>query len=336
MSRETDRDGGTPQVPDERRKAWGEKYQPRYSGVATFMRCRLLEEPEQWDGIDIGIVGVPFDGGVTNRPGARHGPRHLREQSTLMGTVVHQTGVRPYDLATVADLGDASIEGVYRLDDAIADIERHYDRIAAAGILPLTAGGDHSITLPIMRALARARGGPLGLIHFDAHCDTGPELFGHKHHHGGPFKVAVEDGALDPKRTIQIGIRGPAEPLWGFSYESGMTVIHIEDLYAMGIPAVVEKAREVAGGGPTYLSFDVDGLDPVYAPGTGTPEVGGFTTFEAQQMLRGLRGLDIVAGDVVEVAPPFDPSGTTGLTGAQMMFEILCLLAETVGRKKGA
>ena len=223
---------------------------------------------------------------------------------------------------------------MYRLDEAIADIERHYDRVAAAGIVPLTAGGDHSITLPIMRALARARGGPLGLVHFDAHCDTGPELFGHKHHHGGPFKVAVEDGALDPKRTIQIGIRGPAEPLWAFSYESGMTVVHIEDLYAMGIAAVVEKAREVAGDGPVYLSFDVDGLDPVYAPAPGTPEVGGFTTYEAQQMLRGLRGLDIVAGDVVEVSPPFDPSGTTGMTGAQMMFEILCLLAETVGRRK--
>ena len=337
MSRDDHRNGDrNVGVPDERKKAWGEKYQPRYSGVATFMRSPLREDSAQWGGIDIGIVGVPFDGGVTNRPGARHGPRHLREQSTLMGMVVHQTGVRPYDLATVADLGDAPIEGVYRLDEAIADVERHYDRIAAAGILPLTAGGDHSITLPIMRALGKARGGPLGLIHFDAHCDTGPELFGHKHHHGGPFRVAVEDGALDPKRTIQIGIRGPAEPLWGFSYESGMTVIHIEELYAMGIPAVVQKAREVAGGGPTYLSFDVDGLDPVFAPGTGTPEVGGFTTFEAQQMLRGLRGLDIVAGDVVEVSPPFDPSGTTGLNGAQMMFEILCLLAETVARNRSA
>ena len=327
-------DGRGDAVPEERRRAWGEKYEPRYSGVATFMRRPFLPEPKQWDGIDIGIVGVPFDGGVTNRPGARHGPRHLREQSTLMGMVCHQTGVRPHDLAVAADLGDVPIEGVYRLDDAIMDIERHYDRIAAAGLLPLTAGGDHAITLPILRALARARGGPLGLVHFDAHCDTGPELFGHKHHHGGPFKVAVEDGALDPKRTIQIGIRGPAEPLWGFSYESGMTVIHIEDLYEMGIPAVVEKTREVVGEGPVYVSFDVDGLDPVFAPGTGTPEVGGFTTYEAQQMLRGLRGLDVVAGDVVEVSPPFDPSGTTGLNGAQMLFEILCLLAETVGREK--
>ncbi len=323
----------TPSIPDERKEAWGQTYRPRYSGVATFMRRELREAPEQWDGVDIGILGVPFDGGVTNRPGARHGPRHLREQSTLMGMVIHQTGVRPYDLATVADLGAVYIEGVYRLDDAIADIERHYDRIATAGIVPLTAGGDHAITLPILRALARAHGQPLGLIHFDAHCDTGPELFGHKHHHGGPFKVAVEDGALDPKRTIQIGIRGPAEPLWAFSYESGMTVIHIEELYTMGIPSVIEQARAVAGDAPTYLSFDVDGLDPVFAPGTGTPEVGGFTTFEAQQMLRGLRGLNLIGGDVVEVAPPFDPSGVTGLAGAQMLFEILCLLAENVSAR---
>ncbi|MCP5152532.1 MAG: agmatinase [Ectothiorhodospiraceae bacterium] len=322
-------------VPDERRQAWGERYRPRYSGVATFMRRPLREERAEWDGVEIGVVGVPFDGGVTNRPGARHGPRHLREQSTLMGMVVHQTGVRPYDLATVADIGDAPIEGVYRLDDAIADIERHYDAIAAAGIVPLTAGGDHSISLPILRALSRAHGRPLAMIHFDAHCDTGPELFGHKHHHGGPFKVAVEDGALDPRRTIQIGIRGPAEPLWGFSYESGMTVVHIEDLYAMGVPAVIEKARAVVGDAPVYLSFDVDGLDPVFAPGTGTPEVGGFTTFEAQQMLRGLRGLDFVGGDVVEVSPPFDPSGITGLAGAQMMFEILALIAEAVAARRG-
>jgi agmatinase len=321
-------------VPDERRKAWGEKYRPRYSGVATFMRRPLREEEDQWAGTDIGIIGVPFDGAVTNRPGARHGPRHLREQSTLMGMVIHQTGVRPYDLANVADLGDVYIEGVYELDKAIDDIEKFYRKVAAVGIVPLSAGGDHSISLPIMRALSRHFGAPLGLVHFDAHCDTGPMLFGHKHHHGGPFRVAVEDGALDPKRTIQIGIRGPAEPLWDFSYETGMTVIHIEELYAMGIPAVIERAVEVVGKGPTYLSFDVDGLDPVFAPGTGTPEVGGFTTYEAQQMLRGLRGVDFVAGDLVEVSPPFDPSGTTGLTGAQMMFEILALLAENLSRKR--
>jgi guanidinopropionase len=327
-----DAEGG---VSDERRAAWGERYQPRYSGVATFMRRPLIEDPTAWGDIDIGISGVPFDGAVTNRPGARHGPRALREQSTLMGMVNHQTGVRPYDLIKAADIGDAYIEGVYRLDDAIAEIEERFNTIVQAGLTPLTAGGDHSITLPILRALAQRHGQPMGLIHFDAHCDTGTELFGHKHHHGGPFKVAVDDGALDPKRTIQIGIRGPTEPLWGFSYESGMTVIHIEELYAMGIPAVIERAREVVGDGPVYVSFDVDGLDPVYAPGTGTPEVGGFTTFEAMQMLRGLTGLNVIGGDVVEVCPPFDSANLTALHGAQMMFEILCLLATAhTGRKE--
>ena len=291
----SDESGKAPGVPDERRAAWGEQNPLRYSGVATFLRRPLLEDAEGWAGIDIGFVGVPFDGAVTNRPGARHGPRHLRDQSTLMGAYNHQTGVQPHKLVESADLGDVPIEGVYELDRAIAEIEAFYDRVCAAGVAPLTAGGDHSITLPIMRALAK-RTGPLGMVHFDAHCDTGPELFGHKHHHGGPFRWAVEEGALDPKRTIQIGIRGPAEPLWAFSYERGMTVIHIEELYAMGLPAVIAKAREVAGDGPTYVSFDVDGLDPVYAPGTGTPEVGGFNTYEAMQMLRGLEGLNIVAG----------------------------------------
>jgi guanidinopropionase len=318
-------------VSDERRKAWGDKYRPRYSGVATFMRRPLLEEPEQWGGIEVGLMGVPFDGAVTNRPGARHGPRHLRDQSTLMGLMNHQTGVRPYDLANIADLGDVFIEHPYELNAAIDDIKAFYDTVFAAGIAPVTAGGDHSITWPIMKAMAEHTGEPVGLVHFDAHCDTAAELFGHRNHHGGPFRIAVEEGALDPKRTIQIGIRGPAEPQWDFSYESGMTVIHIEELYEMGIPAVIAKAREVVGAGPTYVSFDVDGMDPVYAPGTGTPEVGGFNTFEAMQMLRGLRGLNIVGGDLVEVSPPWDPSGTTGLNGVQMMFEIMCLVAESVG-----
>jgi guanidinopropionase len=322
-------------IPEARKKAWGAIYKPRYSGIATFMRQELREDPENWDGIEIGMIGVPFDGGVTNRPGARHGPRALRDMSTLMGRMNHQTKARPYDWAISADLGDVLIEGVYDLDRGIDDIENFYAKVVAAGIMPLTGGGDHSITLPIMRSMAKHSGEPVGLIHFDAHCDTGPELFGHKHHHGGPFKVAVEDGVLDPKRTIQIGIRGPAEALWDFSYSSGMTVIHIEELYAMGIESVIEQARTIVGDGPTYVSFDVDGMDPVYAPGTGTPEVGGFTTFEAQQMLRGLRGINIVGADLVEVSPPFDTAGITALNGVQMMWELLCLMAEKIGAEKG-
>ena len=322
-------------VPEARKLAWGAVYKPRYSGVATFMRQALIEEEERWGEVEIGCIGVPFDGAVTNRPGARHGPRAMRDQSTLMGRMNHQTKARPYDWARVADLGDVLIEGVYELPRAIADIEAFYDKVVAAGVMPLTAGGDHSISYPIMKAISKHRGGPVGMIHFDAHCDTGPELFGHKHHHGGPFKVAVEEGALDPKRTIQIGIRGPAEALWDFSYSSGMTVIHIEELYGMGLPAVIAKAREVVGDGPVYVSFDVDGMDPVYAPGTGTPEVGGFTAYEAMQMLRGLRGIDIVGADVVEVSPPFDTAHITALNGTQMMWELLCLMAEKVGRAKG-
>jgi guanidinopropionase len=332
MSASDDKQEG---VADERRLAWGDKYRPRYSGVATFMRRPLLEEADQWEGVEIGLIGVPFDGAVTNRPGARHGPRQLRDQSTLMGQVNHQTGARPNDLANAADLGDVYIEHPYELNAAIDDIEAFYHTVVKAGIVPVTGGGDHSITLPIMRALAKVHG-PVGMVHFDAHCDTGDELFGHKQHHGGPFKVAAEEGILDPKRTIQIGIRGPTEPLWAYSYDSGMTVIHIEELYQMGVAAVIEKAREIAGDGPTYISFDVDGMDPVYAPGTGTPEVGGFTSYEGMQMLRGLMGLNIIGGDLVEVSPPWDPSGTTGLNGVQMMWEILCLASQSVADKRGS
>jgi guanidinopropionase len=199
----------------------------------------------------------------------------------------------------------------------------------AAGCIPLTAGGDHLISLPIMRAIAKDR--PVGMVHFDAHTDTWDRYFGdYKLTHGTPFRRAIEEGLLDPKRTIQIGIRGSlygeADNDWG--ERQGIRVIYIEEFFKLGVEKVIKEARRVVGTGPTYISFDVDGLDPVYAPGTGTPEIGGYSTAEAQQMLRGLQGLDLVGGDVVEVAPPFDPSGNTAVVGATMMFEILCLLAD--------
>jgi guanidinopropionase len=203
-----------------------------------------------------------------------------------------------------------------------------------SGTVPVSAGGDHSVTLPIFRAIAKDR--PLGMVHFDAHCDTGDDYLGSKFHHGAPFRRAVEEGLLDPQRTIQIGIRGPLNDpdVWKFSEDSGMRVVSIEEFYDSGWRAVMAEARKVVGEGPTYISFDVDGLDPVYAPGTGTPEVGGFTTHEAQQMIRSLRGLQLFGGDVVEVAPPFDPSGTTALVGASIMFEILCVVSESVASRK--
>jgi agmatinase len=212
----------------------------------------------------------------------------------------------------------------FSLDSGIEDIAAFYGRIRAAGVRPLSVGGDHSITYPILKALGQDR--PVGLVHIDAHCDTMGEIDGSKFHHGGPFRQAVLAGALDPERTIQIGIRGPAEIFWGFSYESGMTVVHIEDVDRMGIEGVVAKAREIVGDGPTYVSFDVDGLDPAFTPGTGTPEAGGLTPREAQAILHGLKGIDIIGGDVVEIAPQYDPTSNTAMVGAQMLFEIFSLM----------
>jgi agmatinase len=239
----------------------------------------------------------------------------------------HQSKIEPCTLCRIADVGDVHVTHRYNLDQGIRDIEAYYHRVMDAGIVALSAGGDHSISHPILRAVGRDH--PVGLVHVDAHCDTGPGMGRSEFYHGAPFRNAVLDGVLDPERTIQIGIRGPAEPVWEFSYDSGMTVIHIEDFVEMGVDKVIQKAHEVVGDGPTYMSFDVDGLDPAYAPGTGTPELGGLTTREAQALIRGLRGLNLVGGDVVEVAPQYDPTTNTARVGAQMMFEILCLLAES-------
>ena len=299
-----------------------------YVGIRTLLDADYNED---LDGLDIALIGVPFDRGVVHRPGARFGPRAIRDMSMSVGPYNHQTTVNPFALCKLADVGDVPLFG-FSLEKGIAVIEEYYHGMKDKGIATVSAGGDHSITHPILKALGRDE--PLGLIHFDAHCDTMGAFDGHKFHHGGPFRNAVLDGVLDPERTIQIGIRGAAEPFWEFSYESGMTVIHIEDFVKMGVDATIAKAREVVGDGPTYISFDVDGLDPVYAPGTGTPESGGLTTRESQQILRGLRGLDIIGGDLVEVAPEYDATTNTAQAGKQLMYEILCLTAENLASKK--
>ncbi len=304
---------------------------PRYTGLATFMRAPYREDPA---GVEIGMIGVPFDGGVTNRTGTRHGPREVRNQSSLMRKINQASGIAPYELCTVADLGDAWIERPFELEASLAEIGAFYRRVHAAGVVPLSCGGDHSIALPILRALGADR--PVGMVHIDAHCDTGSHYLGSNYHHGAPFARAVEEGVLDPKRTIQIGIRGGINDrdIWRISHESGMRVIYMDEFYEMGLKAAIAEARRVADDGPTYVSFDIDSLDPAYAPGTGTPEVGGLTTLEAQLMIRGLRGLNLVGADMVEVSPPFDPSGITALAGASMMFELLCVLAELVVQRR--
>jgi guanidinopropionase len=305
---------------------------PRFSGISTFMRLPYVSDTA---GVDVGLIGVPWDGGTTNRAGARHGPRQIRDLSTMVRNVHHQSRIKPFELCNCADLGDVAVNPI-DLKDTLGRVEAFYRRVHEAGVMPLTAGGDHLITLPIMRALAKDR--PVGMVHFDAHTDTWDRYFGDSFYtHGTPFRRAVEEGLLDPKRTVQIGIRGAlysdGDAEWG--EQQGIRVITIDEFYGMGVEAVIAEARRVVGEGPTYVSFDVDGLDPVYAPGTGTPEIGGFTTFEAQTMLRGLQGLDLVGADVVEVAPPFDPSGNTALVGATMMFEILCILCDAIAARRG-
>ncbi|WP_394890439.1 agmatinase [Mesorhizobium sp. AaZ16] len=297
-----------------------------YSGIPTFLaapyREIAVENPDFGD-LQVAMIGVPMDLGVTNRTGSRFGPRALRAIERI-GPYNHVLDCAPTYELKVADIGDVPFRSRYRLELSHEDIEKRLAQVADAGVIPLSVGGDHSITHPILKAVGKNR--PVGMIHIDAHCDTGGAYDLTKFHHGGPFRNAVLDGVLDPTRTIQIGIRGSSEYLWEFSYESGMTVIHAEEMSGLGIRAIIEKARKIVGDGPTYLSFDIDSLDPAFAPGTGTPEVGGLTTREALEILRGLKGLNLVGGDVVEVAPQYDATTNTAHAGAQMLFEILSLM----------
>ena len=304
----------------------------RYAGVATLLRRPLLTDPA---GVDIALIGVPYDGATENRPGPRHGPREIRNMSSFTRTVHHVTRVNPYELCNVADLGDVSFTNPFDMQQCFADITEFFRKICAAGALPLSVGGDHSISFPILRAVAAER--PVGMVHIDAHTDTSDHEFGHKFTHGTPFRRAMDEGLLDPKRTIQIGIRGAqnSEESWQSSEDAGIRVMFMEEFTAIGVEATLEEARRVVGQGPSYISFDIDSLDPAFAPGTGTPEIGGLTPIQAQALIRGLAGLNLIGGDVVEVSPPFDPSGNTALVGATMLYEIVCVLADAVVRARG-
>lgn len=306
--------------------------QPRYVGIPTFFRAPHSQDLAE---TDIGLIGVPFDGGVTNRSGARHGPRAVRDQSSLLRRINSATEIAPFALARVRDLGDAWIEQPYELEGALDEIEQFYRVVVAASVAPLSVGGDHSVTLPILRALGAAR--PLGMVHIDAHADTGDDYLGSRFHHGAPFRRAAEAGVIDPRRVVQIGMRGTTNDpaLWSFSTQSGMRVIPMDELDDKGWRFAVEEARRVVGEGPAYLSFDIDSLDPSEAPGTGTPEAGGIRMITALRLLRGLRGLDFRGGDVVEVAPSFDPGTLTAFNAASVLFEILCLLAEAFAARRG-
>jgi agmatinase len=292
-----------------------------YAGIPTLLD---LPTADSAAGLDIALIGVPMDLGVSNRPGARFGPRAIRDMERI-GPYHPTFRTVPGNDVRAADIGDVPFRSRYSLEQSLADIELFYKGVVAQGVRPLSVGGDHSITYPILKAVGQRA--PVGLVHIDAHCDTMGAFDGSKFHHGGPFRLAVLDGVLDPERTIQIGIRGSANMFWEFSHASGMTVIYMEDFMRMGVEAVAERARAVIGEQPFYISVDVDGFDPAFAPGTGTPEAGGLSAREGMALLRALGGLPVIGADVVEVAPQYDASTNTAQLGAQLLFEEFALMA---------
>ncbi len=301
---------------------------PRFAHVATFMRTPLVESAA---GLDVALVGVPFDLGSTNRAGPRHGPAQIREMSRLIRQVNPATRVAPFDLCRVADIGDVP-QNPLDLMDSIDRIERFFAGVREAGAATVAAGGDHTVTLPILRGIVA--GAPIAVVQFDAHADTLDELLGSRINHATPFRRAVEENLIDPKRTLQIGLRGTrySHDDIQYGYDVGMRIITMDDFEEMGRKEVIGEIHRVIGDRPAYVTFDIDGLDPTCAPGTGAPEPGGLTMRDAQVVLRGLRGLTVIGGDVCEVSPPLDPTGHTALNGANLMFEILCLVAETTAR----
>jgi guanidinobutyrase len=296
---------------------------PRFAGPATMMR---LPAQESAAGLDACFVGVPFDIGTSNRSGTRFGPRQIRAESALIRPYNMATRAAPFDSLSIADIGDVAIN-TFNLAASIGIIEAAFDEILAHDCRPLTLGGDHTIALPILRAM-RKKHGPVGMVHVDAHADINEHMFGEAITHGTPFRRAVEEGLLDGQRVVQIGLRGSGYAADDFDWPraQGFRVVQAEECWHRSLAPLMEEARAKVGGGPVYLTFDIDGLDPAFAPGTGTPEIGGLTTAQGLEIIRGCRGLDIVGGELVEVAPPYDPSGNTALVGANLLYEMLCVL----------
>ncbi|WP_137388272.1 agmatinase [Rhodoligotrophos defluvii] len=297
---------------------------PRFGGIATMMRLPHVDSAE---GLDACFVGVPMDIGTSNRPGTRFGPRQIRTESVMLRPYNMATRAAPFDSLQVADIGDVPTNP-YDLKDSVRIIEAFYtNRILNQGARPLTLGGDHTLVLPILRAMAR-KYGPVGLIHVDAHADINDTMFGEKIAHGTPFRRAVEDRAIDPKRVWQIGLRGTGYAAEDFDWprNQGFRVVQVEECWHKSLAPLMEEVRANLGSGPVYLSFDIDSLDPAYAPGTGTPEIGGLTVPQGIEIIRGCRGLDLVGCDLVEVSPPYDTTGNTAITAANLLFEMLCVL----------
>tara|TARA_B100000029_G_scaffold32876_1_gene31294 strand:+ start:1874 stop:2812 length:939 start_codon:yes stop_codon:yes gene_type:complete len=300
---------------------------PRFADVATFFRLPIVKDIKS---LDYCICGVPWDGGTTNRPGARHGPREVRNSSSMI-RLYHPVSLKsPYDKYNIADIGDCPVNPI-DLKDSLNRITKFYENIKQCRTIPLSIGGDHLISLPILRALAKDQ--PVGLFQFDSHSDTWDSYFGgFKYTHGTPFRRAIEENLVNPKKYVMLGIRGslydPVDMDW--AKKQGVTIITIDDFHKMGIEKVMKIINDVLFDTPTYLTFDIDGIDPTFAPGTGTPEVGGFSVRESQLIIRELKKINFIGADVVEVSPPFDLNNMTSLVGATMAFEILCLMTKAV------
>jgi len=303
---------------------------PRFADIATFMRTRRHGVDPA---VDVGLVGVPFDLGVNYRTGAREGPAGVRAASRIIRRVHPTSGIAPFEICNVADLGDAPVNPMDK-DRSIEMIEGFFAELKGAGIVPIAIGGDHTIPLPILRALAKER--PVGVLHFDAHADTLDELCGSKINHATFLRRGHEEGLVDARRVVQIGLRGSrfdANDIQ-YGYDVGYTIITMDEYEEMGRAAAIRRIDEVLGEGPVYISLDIDGLDPAFLPGTGVPEIGGLVPRDVQVILRSLQGRELIGADISEVSPCFDPTGITCITVANLMFEMLCVIAHSIAARR--
>lgn len=301
----------------------------KFGGPTTFMRLPAMDTAE---GLDVGIVGVPLDTASSYRVGSRFGPRGIRMESPPIRPYNMATRAAPFDSLSVADIGDVPVNP-YNQAASMEIIEGHFDKILAQGCKPIALGGDHAVTLPILRAFKKVHGS-VGLIHVDAHSDINDTMNGEKIAHGTPFRRAYEEGLIDPARVIQIGLRGTGYSAEDFDWSRkvGFRVVQAEACWHKSLEPLMAEVRDQMGSGPVYVTFDIDALDPAYAPGTGTLEIGGLTVPQGIEIMRGLRGLNIVGADLVEVSPPYDPQGTTAATAANLVYELLCSFPGVVCR----
>lgn len=304
---------------------------PRFGGIATMMRLPKVESAK---GLDAVFVGIPLDIGTSNRSGTRFGPRAIRNESVLLRPYNMGTGAAPFDHMQVADFGDVPTNP-YNLLDTVRIIEKIYNDILKYNVIPLSLGGDHTMTLPILRAIVKKHG-PVGLIHVDAHADINDDMFGEKIAHGTTFRRAQEEGLLLPNKVVQIGLRGTGYGSEDFNWsrKQGFRVVQAEECWHQSLVPLMAEIRTMMGDVPVYLSFDIDGLDPAFAPGTGTPEMGGLTVFQGLEIIRGAQGLNLIGGDLVEVSPPYDTTGNTALLGANLLYEMLCVLPKAAQKNQ--